>query len=51
MIGNDVVDLKLAATESNWKRKGYLDKLFSVAEQEYIFNAENQLKWFGFYGA
>lgn len=42
MIGNDVVDLKLATTESNWKRTGYLDKVFTVAEQEFIFNAKNK---------
>lgn len=36
MIGNDVVDLSLAATESNWRRRGYLDKLFSPAEQRLI---------------
>lgn len=42
MIGNDVVDLKLAATESNWKRTGYLDKIFTVAEQKFIFSAENE---------
>ncbi|MGV9003743.1 4'-phosphopantetheinyl transferase family protein [Flavobacterium sp.] len=42
MIGNDVIDLKLAQQESNWQRKGYLDKLFSEAEQAFIFNAKNQ---------
>lgn len=42
MIGNDVIDLKLAQQESNWQRKGYLDKLFSVAEQALIFKAKNQ---------
>ena len=33
MIGNDLVDLRAAARESQWKRKGYLQKLFSGAEQ------------------
>ena len=42
MIGNDVVDLKLATTESNWKRTGYLDKIFTSVEQEFIFNAKNK---------
>lgn len=33
MIGNDVVDLKTAAVESNWRRKGYLEKIFSPRER------------------
>lgn len=41
MIGNDVVDLRLAQKESNWKRKGYLDKIYTVAEQEIIHSASN----------
>jgi phosphopantetheinyl transferase (holo-ACP synthase) len=36
MIGNDVVDLELARTESNWKRKGFLQKLFTQSEQALI---------------
>jgi phosphopantetheinyl transferase (holo-ACP synthase) len=44
MIGNDVVDLVLAKTESNWKRKGYLDKLYTTLEQSLIQNAPNQDK-------
>ena len=42
MIGNDVVDLVLARKESNWKRKGFLYKLFTTFEQELIQNASNQ---------
>ncbi len=42
MIGNDVVDLELAELESNWKRKGFLDKIFTKNEQQYILNSENQ---------
>ena len=33
MIGNDVIDLKVAEEESNWRRPGYLDKLFNPDEQ------------------
>jgi len=40
MIGNDVVDLDLAHTESNWQRKGYLDKIFLAHEQDYILNSQ-----------
>jgi phosphopantetheinyl transferase (holo-ACP synthase) len=38
MIGNDVVDLALAATDSNWRRPGFLDKVFTTKEQYYILN-------------
>jgi phosphopantetheinyl transferase (holo-ACP synthase) len=41
VIGNDIVDLALAQTESNWKRPGYLDKIFTPKEQVLISNAEN----------
>ncbi|MHB1107412.1 MAG: 4'-phosphopantetheinyl transferase family protein, partial [Lutibacter sp.] len=41
MIGNDLVDLKLAAKQSNWQRKGFLDKLFTPDEQGYILNSDN----------
>ena len=33
MIGNDIVDLLQAEKDSNWKRKGYLDKIFTEEEQ------------------
>lgn len=41
MIGNDVVDLELAKTESNWQRKGFLDKIFTKNEQNLIQNSKN----------
>ena len=41
MIGNDVVDLRLAQKESNWKRKGYLNKIYTFAEQEIIHSASD----------
>jgi phosphopantetheinyl transferase (holo-ACP synthase) len=41
MIGNDIVDLALARKESNWKRKGFLDKIFTKNEQLLILNARN----------
>ncbi len=41
MIGNDIVDLALAQKESNWKRKGFLDKIFTKNEQLQISNAQN----------
>jgi len=42
VIGNDVIDLALAQKESNWKRKGFLDKIFTVQEQLLISNSQNQ---------
>ncbi|MBC7494068.1 MAG: 4-phosphopantetheinyl transferase family protein [Flavobacterium sp.] len=36
MIGNDVVDLNLAGIQSNWQRKGYLNKIFTEFEQQLI---------------
>lgn len=40
MIGNDVIDLRLAAVESNWRREGYLHKLFSPEEQRLIMQTD-----------
>ena len=41
MIGNDVVDLALARKESNWQRKGFLAKLFTLQEQRDILTSDN----------
>lgn len=41
MLGNDVVDLELAKRQCNWRRQGYLPKLFSLAEQGMIKDATN----------
>lgn len=41
MIGNDVVDLKLASIESNWQRRGFLSKIFSTEEQKQIAAAKD----------
>lgn len=38
MIGNDIVDLSLARIQSNWQRKGFLQKLFTPDEQQAILN-------------
>lgn len=39
MTGNDIVDMATAAAESNWKRKGFLEKVFTLREQRYIREA------------
>ncbi|WP_461090561.1 4'-phosphopantetheinyl transferase family protein [Spirosoma gilvum] len=36
MIGNDIVDLTQARKESNWRRKGFLEKIFTADEQHLI---------------
>lgn len=36
MLGNDIVDLQRASIESNWRRAGYLQKIFSEKEIEDI---------------
>lgn len=36
MIGNDVIDLARTRVESNWRRKGFLEKLFRQEEQAMI---------------
>lgn len=41
MIGNDIVDLVLARKESNWQRKGFLNKIFSYKEQLLIESASS----------
>lgn len=47
MIGNDIVDLAKAKKDSNWQRKGFLDKLFTENEQRFIITSENpeQMVW------
>jgi len=47
MIGNDIVDLKQASLESNWKRKRFLNKVFTQKEQTYISKSEypHQMVW------
>lgn len=39
MIGNDIVDLAQARQDSNWRRKGFLDKIFTPHEQQLIQGA------------
>ena len=50
MIGNDIVDLVQARFQSNWKRKGFVQKIFTQKEQELIFHPKILKIWFGIYG-
>ena len=47
MIGNDIVDLNLAEKQSNWRRKGFLEKVYSSNEQAMILesSAPDILVW------
>ncbi|WP_158795681.1 4'-phosphopantetheinyl transferase superfamily protein [Pedobacter sp. L105] len=39
MIGNDLVDLEQARLDSNWRREGYLAKIYTLKEQELILQS------------
>lgn len=41
MIGNDLIDLQLAESQSNWQRKGFLEKQFTDTEIVEILSSEN----------
>ena len=44
MIGIDLVDLEQARADSNWRRAGYLNKLFTTQEQVLIKDTETPEK-------
>jgi len=39
MIGNDVIDILQSRKESNWKRRGFKEKIYTLDEQLLIANA------------
>ncbi|MBK8633253.1 MAG: 4-phosphopantetheinyl transferase family protein [Saprospiraceae bacterium] len=41
MIGNDVIDISATRQESNWKRKGFLQKLFTEKEIQFILEGDD----------
>ena len=41
MIGNDIVDLIEAQEKSNWQRQRFLEKLYTLHEQQLIQNSED----------
>ena len=41
MLGNDIVDLSAARKESNWRRRGYLEKIFTQFERNLIKCSSN----------
>lgn len=42
MIGNDVVCLATAKSESNWRRPNYLTKIFTDDEQQFILQSADR---------
>ena len=40
-LGNDIVDIFQTKRDSNWQRKGFLEKIFSPSEQELITDASD----------
>ena len=42
MIGNDIVDLDFAKNTSNWKRFGFLEKIFTKSEQLIISESSDK---------
>ncbi len=43
MIGTDIVDIAEAKKTFNWKRPRFLEKLFTINEQQFIHDSENKL--------
>lgn len=41
MVGNDVIDINQTKLDSNWKRKGFLEKVFDNKEQKIINESPN----------
>ena len=41
MIGNDIIDLDLTKAKTDWKRRGFLNKIFTSSEQEFINSSED----------
>ena len=45
MVGNDIVDLVEARQTNNWRRSGYLEKIFTPEEREWIATVPNPDQW------
>jgi phosphopantetheinyl transferase (holo-ACP synthase) len=41
VVGNDIVDIAQAKKDSNWQRPRFLDKLFTLKEQQTIHASDN----------
>jgi len=41
VIGNDIIDIQLTKAKTDWQRPGFLNKIFTTQEQEYIDRAKD----------
>ena len=41
MVGNDIIDIRLANQQSDWQRKGFVEKVFTQEEQLAINSSED----------
>ena len=41
MIGNDIIDIIQTRKESNWQRKGFIEKIYTTSEQLLIAKSAN----------
>ncbi|MCK0123286.1 4'-phosphopantetheinyl transferase superfamily protein [Gelidibacter sp. F2691] len=44
MIGNDIVDLEFAKRNSRWQEQRFLNKLFTIEEQDFIRSDDQQFQ-------
>lgn len=44
MIGNDIIDLKVAKINSRWREQRFLEKLFTAEEQTLILSGANRFE-------
>lgn len=42
LLGNDIVDLNVAKIQSNWRRKGYIAKIFTPEEKIQLLGSADQ---------
>lgn len=42
MVGNDIIDLNAALSNSRWEEQRFLDKLFTNREQQHIINSNSR---------
>ena len=41
MIGNDIIDIEYTRKNSDWTRRGFLDKIFSISEKNFIMDSKD----------
>lgn len=41
MVGNDIIDIELTRQQTDWKREGFLQKVFAQEEQNWIYSSDD----------